>query len=537
MHLIGPLVSGVRGAENGTATLYKRGTATRATRYADFYASSPLTTDVVLDANGGAEVYVHELVDVVAKDSVGVEVRSFTAGDEAPAVEVISQSFTGHDYVTAASGASKPTTLQAALDALYTSFGALDFNVLQGGASKKLTDALGAVDFYNVKSPQYGAVGDGVTDDTAAIQAAIDAAAIGSGGFGGVVFFPRGTFRVTSPLTFYNIISLMGSGANSSTINIDSATLGMFVSSGGIYGRSMFVSGLDFESTASTTGELFKFTNTLYATTFSGCSFRSFGGKALSVAAADALITCRDCTFDGGVASSADVIAVTSAKAIRLLQCRFKSFQVYSNSLISTNGSAADVLVDGCYFDLTTLNTGTMKCVTATGSGHVVALNNTFTDRNNPTPTATCLVGFVGFEAFNKFGTDGGSSAPTPYSAVTGQRGSRDGRGAKIDNAATGTLALESDTRSAIVVHRTVAAGAQALSFADGVPGDKFQMAYWNDTASTTGTVTFGANIRADVATFTVNAHKVSVWDFVCGTGPSGVTWYATAAGVQNLAE
>jgi hypothetical protein len=52
---------------------------------------------------------------------------------------------------------------------------------------------------YNVKA--YGAVGDGTTDDTAAIQAAITAAMAAGGG---VVFIPEGVFRCNSQLTFTN---------------------------------------------------------------------------------------------------------------------------------------------------------------------------------------------------------------------------------------------------------------------------------------------------------------------------------------------
>ena len=50
-------------------------------------------------------------------------------------------------------------------------------------------------DWINVTVSPYNAVGDGKTDDTAAIQAAIDDAAQGAGG--GVVYFPAGVYLVT----------------------------------------------------------------------------------------------------------------------------------------------------------------------------------------------------------------------------------------------------------------------------------------------------------------------------------------------------
>lgn len=62
---------------------------------------------------------------------------------------------------------------------------------------------------YNVKDPQYGAKGDGVKDDTVAVQAAINYA-ISDGGKG--VFFPHGTYKVTA-LTGLTSVVLFGDNA------------------------------------------------------------------------------------------------------------------------------------------------------------------------------------------------------------------------------------------------------------------------------------------------------------------------------------
>jgi hypothetical protein len=62
-------------------------------------------------------------------------------------------------------------------------------------------DQGGAV--YNVKA--YGATGNGSTDDKTAIQSAITAAA-----GGGIVFFPRGTYRINSSLSVGADVTLQG---------------------------------------------------------------------------------------------------------------------------------------------------------------------------------------------------------------------------------------------------------------------------------------------------------------------------------------
>lgn len=76
--------------------------------------------------------------------------------------------------------------------------------IVQGGITKKTTvSALSSA--VNVKS--YGATGDGTTDDTAAIAAAITAA-----GADGTVFFPKGTYRVTSTLQMLTAQAFVGEG-------------------------------------------------------------------------------------------------------------------------------------------------------------------------------------------------------------------------------------------------------------------------------------------------------------------------------------
>jgi hypothetical protein len=105
------------------------------------------------------------------------------------------------------------------------------FVVDQGGVAKRIATPK-ILTFVNVR--HYGAAGNGVTDDTSAIQAAIDAA--GAAG-GGIVFFPAGTYLVNTSTvaggtTFFLVIDsdnvvLAGEGDGShitSTANPGGAT-------------------------------------------------------------------------------------------------------------------------------------------------------------------------------------------------------------------------------------------------------------------------------------------------------------------------
>ena len=66
---------------------------------------------------------------------------------------------------------------------------------------------------FNVKA--WGATGDGATDDTAAIQAAITAAGVN----GGEVFVPVGTYKTTATLTMAKAVMLRGASEDTTIIN------------------------------------------------------------------------------------------------------------------------------------------------------------------------------------------------------------------------------------------------------------------------------------------------------------------------------
>lgn len=225
MHLIDALACGLQGAGNGYAELYQRGTSTRATWYSSFDASGANSSgaNITLDSYGGAVVYVNEHVDVVVKASDGATIRSFTSSPGAPAVEVISRSFTGVDYTTGVSGASKPVDLGTLLDRWLTSAGTLDFNVMAGGVARtlqSLATLFGQV--FVVTDDRYGATGDGTTDDTASIQSCLTAAGV----TGGIVFFPPGSYKITDTLDVPNDVALFGVGSGVSQIHVYHATAG-----------------------------------------------------------------------------------------------------------------------------------------------------------------------------------------------------------------------------------------------------------------------------------------------------------------------
>lgn len=77
---------------------------------------------------------------------------------------------------------------------------------------------------YNVKDPQYGAKGNGVTDDTQAIQKAINAASTAGGG---TVVLPVGTYKISSTILITQPVMILGSGKGDNTPNTNGSGIGV----------------------------------------------------------------------------------------------------------------------------------------------------------------------------------------------------------------------------------------------------------------------------------------------------------------------
>lgn len=258
MHRVEALVSGIQGCANGTVSAVIRGTSTPATYYTDFEGTSSGTaTALALDQYGGRVLFFDRPVTITAYSSGGSIVRTWTAGDDAGAVELKSYSFTGTPYAGGGAVAGGPTTVEAALDKWYDSAGATDFKVDVNGVATDLDVALSGVAglrYYVVTDDAYGAAGDGVTNDLTAVQAAINAANTAGGG---VVFFPPGTYRISGTLTTYSTVAFLGYHRDLSVIRVVSTSSTLL---SGPYPRSIKSLKFTFVTTPYT-GTLMSFTS------------------------------------------------------------------------------------------------------------------------------------------------------------------------------------------------------------------------------------------------------------------------------------
>lgn len=522
MNLVHFLAAGVNGAASGSATFLLRGTASSAqsVMYNEFEGlTQPATNVVTLDANGAAEVYVDAYCDVEIKTSAGVTLRTVTVGNSDSTTEVQSTSFKGTDYDgNPANTVGEPITLRAVLNKWITSAGAADWQVLVDGVATNLDEAVAGFTgmFTNVKSEEFGATGDGVTDDTTAILAADTAAA------GGVVFFPPGTYKVDELALAGANMNWWGAGAGVSIISGTTGTALISLTNNTNTGWKNF-RGLSFTSSG-TYDRLFLLEENQNVS-FVNCTFDA--SECTSDCIADTATAglskylFTDCDFlFGDTARGIYNQAAVGARHISLNACNLKVPVGFTGSILV----GADFLVEGCRFDGSAVVAGVYRHIdaeSATVAGKYVGVfdGNTFLDGGSD-GFAFKLTGlgsacdfaedgntFIGFVAPSADGDKGHTYEITDAeSGVPGDvhLGSRKGRIVSLTNSAltyTVSACLEAEN---VTISHTGTTGGIVFTIPALIPGLTGRVIVSNDSASGSLSVNFvdsaaiGARINLD---------------------------------------
>lgn len=510
MQLIHVLAAGIRGAENGTAVIRARGTAQRANWYETFYGAAPSTQDVALDANGGAAAYVNQLVDVEVLNTDGEVVRSVVAGDAAPGIECITQSFTGVDYDNGASGASKPTTLQSILDRWKASAGATDFNVSLNGGTVPIQTALsGGTVYVNVRAAPYNAAGNGTTDDTSAIQSAINIAALAGGG---TVFFPPGTYRTTAALSVPSKVSLLGSGPAGSEIRLDHATADCVTIPDAIAALYQVIAQLTISPSQGNSGSVISVALT-GAPFLQNCVLGDSthtDGDVIDCATGAALL--RDC-----------VVLVSAQNARAFVGLQLLAWNTLFLGPPSGNYSPVDgmivaefVRLADCALTTSGATSGTSVLLYVDG-GSLTATGCSFSAGAGATATAIELADYAGSAPGGVHEAACGFYGVTPYAyTATAVALSRVSLGSRSNlwtlTAVDGDTTLPTASYGTVVAQVTSAAAA-VLTLQPIPEGNEVVVIVDNDSGGASGSISFSANVRT-VAGSTLAAAELDIYRF-----------------------
>jgi parallel beta-helix repeat protein len=243
----------------GKLYTYAAGTSSPLATYIDSTGSTPNTNPIILDSRGEANVWLDDnSYKFKLTDSNDVEIWTVDNISDISALTTLAGS----------GGSALVGFIQAGAGAVATTVQA------------RLRQALSVKDF--------GATGDASTDDTTAIQNALNAAS------GRALYFPAGTYRVSATLVVKTKTTMMGDGINKSILKL---TSGMSASAQMIrndivtgtadvyYDTDLEFYGLTFDgnNNATRTSELITILKVLNAT-FTGCAIQNntFIGLATS---------------------------------------------------------------------------------------------------------------------------------------------------------------------------------------------------------------------------------------------------------------
>ena len=555
MHLIDALAAGVQGAASGTAFLYRRGTSTLVSYYGDYEGTNPLSqtsSGIALDEYGSAVVYVDDCVTVIVKNQGGSTVRTFTAGAKDAAVEVISQGFTGVDYTSGASGSSKPTTLQSVLDKWFTSAGTTDFKVMYKGVATNIQSAVRAsIGIYNVRDEEYGAEGDGVTDDYAAIAAAIQEADTDGGG---TVVLPPGTYLISDMLTLPPTVSLVGAGPECTHLQLEAATASgdsAVYLEGSAAAHFQYQRLSDMRITCSELndneairiGNPYAILENLYVAGDATNGFSSYLIDSVAVPTRFDLVV-RDCTFEPASSSLGRVILLEAASSIgrlTIVDTRFDCGDVGSGyRVVDVLGTTGELRVANCVVDA---SGGTAAGYGFSTGGsmfihgcHVIG-SATGTMALMRISTIATSGGLLVESGNSASGTGGVLYAGIPAAALLDQLKLHSrALSYKTYTITSSTQTIDPMLHGVVIIEKTSGATLTVTPGTDNVPlGHRFTLTVWNNGTGGALTVTLGSGFKG--TNWTVSDNNTHTADFIAHAGPGGTVHLYQVATATNFVE
>ena len=370
----------------GKIYTYQAGTTTPLATYTSWAGTTANSNPIVLDAAGRTpeQIWSTEgvLYKYVVKDATDVTIRTW---------DNIGGSVVASDLAQDLANTTDNTKGDALIGFKQSDSSGFITNAVARTVSTKLSEVVSVKDF--------GAVGDGVADDTTAWQNAINAAPAG-----GAVYVPAGSYSLTG-VTIDKALYLYGDGIGSVVL---SDTTGDVInvamtSMPSVQSEQVTIEGLKFLNGAATPTTFIKNASSLN-TLIARCHFVGVSASYCVDHVFGYGVTVRECVFSGvtGVGLRLQEDGASTAYSImsRVIDCDFTIFigtaveieggsNLYFESSIFENCSQYGVrytgayfllgaTFDGCYWEGNTL--ADLSFNTATNVAQAVLTNPTFVD-------------------------------------------------------------------------------------------------------------------------------------------------------------
>ena len=336
----------------GKLFTYAAGTTTKLATYTDSTGGTPNTNPIILDSQGSCDLWLttgtkYKLVVSPATDTDPPTNPIWTRDNIVAGAD---------SSISLPGGASLVGFQQAGAGAVTTRT-----------AQDKLREIVSVKDF--------GAKGDGTTDDTAAIQAAITYAnSIG----GAIVWLPPGTYKTTSTLAMAKYVTLQGPGKHAGVVSYngtaDAVKMSSPINSSTAVYTAMRDMGVTMTNGAATGGCYDDVGGTFVEVT--NCAL--YGGKFGVIFDQTELATIRLCDIESQVAGGAGVWLVNGpdhspvassqfTNRILITECQFNNGSTLASHIIDDGGISHTIRSNNFNSGVTAANPPLCRFAAVTG--------------------------------------------------------------------------------------------------------------------------------------------------------------------------